>query len=92
MVKYIATSEVTGEVIEGGAKKVAQTIGATVASIYQAIPDGMIGEWKIKRDYGDTKIDKIPPELLREWEEVTALFKAHYKRAKEKKEKYKLCK
>jgi hypothetical protein len=81
MTVYRATNEETGEVIEGGARDLARTLGVTSNSIYNAASDGfrVNGKWLIYREIKnvdtETKCDRISPQLFDEWEKATEPFK-----------------
>lgn len=82
MTVYRATNEETGEVIEGGARDLARTLGVSTNSIYNAASDGfrVRGEWIIYRNIQkpeiESKCDRLTIKNLEDWERYTAPYKA----------------
>lgn len=80
MITYIATNMGTGEVFEGNIKDVAEKLGIAQPSAYNAVSQRTLihKEWLItKRGMKNDQKNNFSLDLLKEWDNVTALFKSN---------------
>lgn len=81
MIIYRATNIETGEIIEGGARDLAKTLGVVPKSIYNAVPmqQKIKHVWFIsvekKAHKTGSKVNSITPKLLADWDEITTPYK-----------------
>lgn len=85
-VKYRATNNKTGEVIEGYAEEMRKTLNVGLSTLYTAATTGrkIGGKWSVdKIDESDTDNDyKFTRKNLSDWDRVTAPFKQASERKK----------
>ena len=94
MTVYKATNEETGEVIEGGARDLAKKLGVVTKSIYNAVAlqQKIKYVWFISTEKpyrkanskSDDKTNRVTPQLLDEWERVTAPYKKASQKGRKK--------
>lgn len=85
---YKITNERTGEEFCGSLKQISLRTGLSEKTIstYVTLGKKATGVWRIERVYANPKkTTNVPPELWKEWDEVTAPYKkaiARYQRKK----------
>jgi len=86
---YRATNIETGEIIEGGAKDIAKKLGVIPKTLYNAVAmqQNVRYVWFISTDKKVSKsgnTNKITPQLIDDWERVTAPFKKASQKGRKK--------